>query len=75
MGGRFPPGYPVARVARVVRDANEPFLIITALPVARLDHARELLLIWHGEALSGAAETIADSEGFEALPPGERDGG
>ena len=47
MGGRFPSGYPVAKVVEVVKDANEPFLGITAAPVARLDHAKEVLLIWH----------------------------
>ncbi len=71
MGGRFPPGYPVARVGRVLRDANEPFLIVTALPVARLEHATEFLLIWHGQALtSGRSEVIADSDILESAPRG-----
>jgi rod shape-determining protein MreC len=47
MGGRFPSGYPVAKIVEVVKDANEPFLGITAAPIARLDHAKEVLLIWH----------------------------
>jgi rod shape-determining protein MreC len=50
MGGRFPVGYPVARVVRVVRDPNEPFLAIEATPVAKLDHSKEVLLIWSGQA-------------------------
>lgn len=46
MAGRFPSGLPVARVTGVVKDPNEPFLQVEAEPVAQLDHAREVLLIW-----------------------------
>lgn len=46
LGGVFPPGYPVARVARVVNNPNESFLKITVRPIARLDHNREVMLIW-----------------------------
>ena len=49
MGGRFPAGYPVARVEEIVKDANEPFLGISATPVARLDYAKEVLLVWPGK--------------------------
>lgn len=50
MGGRFPYGYPVARVLEVTVDVNEPFLNITAEPVARLGYSREVLLVWPGDA-------------------------
>ena len=46
MGGRFPPGYPVARVTEIVKDPNEPFLGVTGMPVARLDYTRDVLLVW-----------------------------
>ena len=49
MGGRFPPRYPVAHVTKVVSDPNEAFLQVTAKPVARLRHHKEVLLIWPGE--------------------------
>ncbi len=49
MGGRFPYGYPVARVLEVTVDVNEPFLRIVAEPVARLGYSREVLLVWPGE--------------------------
>lgn len=49
LGQRFPAGYPVASVARVVRDPTEPFAAITAVPLAHLDRAREVLLVWPGE--------------------------
>lgn len=46
IGGVFPAGYPVARVLRVVSDPNEPFLEISVRPSARLEHNREVMLIW-----------------------------
>jgi len=45
MGGRFPSGYPVAKVTEIVSDPNEPFLEIIAEPVARLDYTKQVLLI------------------------------
>ncbi len=50
MGGTFPPGYPVAQVTQVVLDPSEAFLIITAKPAARLNHGKQVLLIWAGTA-------------------------
>lgn len=56
MAGRFPAGYPVARVERISSDANESFLEIVALPVARLNHSKEVLLIWPGSRTAAAVE-------------------
>jgi rod shape-determining protein MreC len=50
MGGTFPPGYPVARVVKIVNDPNESFLSITAKPTAQLNHGKQVLLIWRGNA-------------------------
>jgi len=49
MGGRFPPRYPVAKVIEVINDPNEAFLQITAKPLARLRHHKEVLLVWPGK--------------------------
>jgi rod shape-determining protein MreC len=46
MGGVFPPGYPIAEVTRVVRDASTTFALVDARPTARLDRDREVLLVW-----------------------------
>jgi rod shape-determining protein MreC len=46
LGGTFPFGYPVAKVARIVNDPDESFLDIVATPVAQLGHNKEVLLIW-----------------------------
>lgn len=46
LGGRFPRGFPVARVTAVERNAGEGFLTVTAEPTERLDRFREVLLVW-----------------------------
>ena len=46
LGGVFPPGYPVARVAEVHRDAVQPAAQIRAVPLAHIDHDREVALVW-----------------------------
>jgi rod shape-determining protein MreC len=46
LGGRFPAGYPVARVEEVQRDGGDAFLTIIATPTAALDRSREVLLVW-----------------------------
>lgn len=46
MGGRFPRGYPVARVSAVRHAPDNPFLAVSAEPTARLDRTREALLVW-----------------------------
>lgn len=45
LGGRFPRGYPVARVTRVDVDPGRPFAQVVARPTAQLDRSREVLLI------------------------------
>jgi rod shape-determining protein MreC len=47
MGGRFPVGYKVAVVSDVVKDANEPFLEITAETTAKIGFTKEVLLLWN----------------------------
>lgn len=46
LGGKFPPGYPVATVARIDRSPDNAFARITAIPTAHLDRSREVLLVW-----------------------------
>jgi len=45
LGGRFPPGYPVAIVERVKRNPGQSFSEVTARPTARLEQSREVLLV------------------------------
>lgn len=51
LGGRFPEGYPVAEVSEVTRDPGRPFLVIKAIPTAKLDKSRHLLLVEVPETL------------------------
>ncbi|GHE22487.1 rod shape-determining protein MreC [Halomonas urumqiensis] len=46
MAGRFPAGYPVARVAEVVHDPGQPFARVTATPIAQLQRSRHFLLLF-----------------------------
>jgi rod shape-determining protein MreC len=46
LGGVFPEGYPVARVAEVHRDAVQPLAQVRAEPLARIDSDREVMLLW-----------------------------
>ncbi len=48
MGGRFPPGYKVARVEEIIIEANRSFLTIHALTTSRLDFVKQVLLVWDG---------------------------
>lgn len=46
LGGRFPAGYPVGRVAAIERDPGQPFMVVTVTPAAHLDRSRHLLLVF-----------------------------
>jgi rod shape-determining protein MreC len=46
LGGKFPPGYPVAEVTRIDRSPDAPFSLVLAEPRAHLDRSREVLLVW-----------------------------
>ena len=45
LGGRFPSGYPVARISSINIDLNEPYARVTATPAAQMERGREVLLI------------------------------
>lgn len=47
LGGRYPAGYPVARVTEVSEDPGETFLTVTARPIAEIGHNKHVLLVWH----------------------------
>ena len=51
MGGRFPVGYKVGIVIDVVKDANEPFLKVTAETTAQIGYTKEVLLLWNADYL------------------------
>lgn len=45
LGERFPAGFPVAEVLRVVREAGEAFVRVEARPLGALDRGSEVLLV------------------------------
>jgi rod shape-determining protein MreC len=49
LGGVFPAGYPVAKVAEVHRDAVQPLAQVRATPFADIDTDREVTLVWFRE--------------------------
>ena len=46
LGGRFPVGYPVAVVSKIVRDPGQSFATVEAQPSAALDRSRYVLLVF-----------------------------
>lgn len=46
LGGVFPAGYPVARISKIERNPSDTFALVEARPLAQLDRAREVLLLW-----------------------------
>jgi rod shape-determining protein MreC len=46
LGGRFPRGYPVAEVSKVTQEPGEPFVDIRAVPKARLNQSRLVLVVF-----------------------------
>jgi len=67
LGGKFPPGYPVAIVESVEHDPGQSFAHVTATPTAHLDRSREVLLVWPGEThdLKPAVTPSGDTPGAE----------
>ena len=67
LGGVFPPGYPVAQVSKVKR-AGSTFALVEAKPTAKLDQAREVLLVWFKERV----EPVPAATGTEAATTSPR---
>lgn len=67
LGGRFPPGYPVAMVTSVHKDPTLPYAVVSAVPTAQLEQSREVLLVWHDQTPEQANPTGDTAAG--ASPP------
>ena len=52
LGGKYPEGYPVARVSSVEQDESRPFARVYSQPIAQIDRLRYLLLLWPGASTS-----------------------
>ena len=69
LGGRFPPGYPVAEVSAVQHDPGHAFSRVMATPLAELNRSREVLLVWPGKTT--LLETTDKDLAPETGEPGE----
>jgi rod shape-determining protein MreC len=68
LGGVFPPGYPVARVAEVHRDAVQPSAQIRAVPLAHIDHDREVALVWFKDVRVNNPEIQSQAVPHQSAP-------
>ena len=82
LGGRFPPGYPVAVVNAVQHDPGHTFSQVVATPLAHLNRSREVLLVWPGDItvlepteLAPTAPAAADADALPAAEPETDTGG
>jgi rod shape-determining protein MreC len=64
LGGIFPAGYPVAEISGVKRDPAQPFAVVEAKPLAHMEQAHELLLVWFEPPA-----TVDLDEPVEKTPP------
>src|SRR6201993_2822230 len=62
LGGVFPAGYPVGRVAEVHRDAVQPLAQVRAVPFASMDTDREVMLVWFREGHPAAPVAAATGD-------------
>lgn len=56
LGGRYPEGYPVARVTSFSFDNKRPFAQITAKATVQFDRLRYLLLVWPTDRVKMSTE-------------------
>lgn len=68
LGRRYPEGYPVGRVIKVIDDTDDDFIRVSVNPVANLNRSRLVLLIWpqedHNELTAQIEERLKVLEGF-----------
>jgi rod shape-determining protein MreC len=62
LGGVFPAGYPVGRVAEVHRDAVQPLAQVRAIPFATMNTDREVMLVWFREGHPAAPVALSSGE-------------
>ncbi|MFO5893159.1 rod shape-determining protein MreC, partial [Pseudomonas aeruginosa] len=46
LGHSFPAGYPVATVKEVIHDSGQPFAVVRAVPTAKMNRSRYVLLVF-----------------------------
>lgn len=62
LDGRFPAGYPLAKVTKVEINKQSYFATVTAVPVATLTNLQDVLLIWKSDSPSGTVLGVSDND-------------
>ena len=75
LGGRFPPGYPVAQVMAITIDPGHAFAQVTARPLSHLDRSREVLLVWTPPPEAAPNFDPQSDSGSDTVPEGGADSG
>jgi len=76
LGGRFPAGYPVAEVREIRYTPGDPFMEAIAVPSARVNQSRQVLLLWDrqdraaGEEAAGEDAAAEPAQGLSEDPAG-----
>jgi rod shape-determining protein MreC len=69
LGGTFPAGFPVGRIAALNPDETRLFVVADATPQAALDRRGEVLLVWDTTAAPEAeAEAVGPPEQLMSTP-------
>jgi len=68
LGGRFPPGFPVATITALRPDESQAFLVGDLAPAAQLDRGRDVLLLRTGAPLPAATGAAPPAAGGPARP-------
>jgi rod shape-determining protein MreC len=67
LGGVFPSGYPVGYISVVERRPGQGFAEIFVDPAAKLDRAREVLLVWGAPPTQITQESATDDTDSTSL--------
>jgi len=65
LDGRFPAGYPVGVVTVISVDPGEPFAKVMAVASAKVEQAREVLLLWPDRRQSPDHPSSRESIAFQ----------
>lgn len=72
LGGVFPHGYPVGRISAISRESVQPLAQVRAAPLARINRAREVMLVWFRDAHPAAPGSTTGADlltGDPAIQP------
>ncbi|TPH17793.1 rod shape-determining protein MreC [Litorilituus lipolyticus] len=72
LGGKYPEGYPVARVSRVSNDETREFMRVFSKPVAQIDRLRYVLLLSKEKPVSIFAPKTTSDNSSKAINQSER---